>query len=50
MKKKIVVIHPKTQNIVWEVITDSIMDHVDTLTPYDENGYTIIITKVEETA
>jgi hypothetical protein len=26
------------------------MDHVDTLTPYDENGYTIIITKVEETA
>ena len=48
MKKKIVVIHPTTQTIVWETITNSIMDYVEELTHYDENGYTIIITKVEE--
>jgi hypothetical protein len=42
--------HPKTDAVVFETITENMMDHVDTLTPYDENGYTIIITKVEEAA
>lgn len=38
---KITVFHPKTNKIVFETVTENIMDYVDTIAPYDEAGYTI---------
>jgi hypothetical protein len=50
MKKYIRVMHPKTGAVVFETITENIMDHVDVLTPYDEAGYIIFIDRVKEEA
>jgi hypothetical protein len=50
MKVYIRVLHPKTGAVVFETITENMMDHVDTIAPYDEAGYIIFIDRVKEEA